>query len=118
MQAAFGWTNSHLHEFQIGGLRFADELAQAERDDDDSKVFDETEVKLRDFTREPGTMFGYVYDMGDNWVHSVCLEELLEHESAPKVARCVEGARARAPGGRGRAKRLPGISGGGARSLA
>jgi hypothetical protein len=24
LQAAFGWTNSHLHEFEIGGLRFGD----------------------------------------------------------------------------------------------
>ena len=29
--------------------------------------FDEMEVRLRDFTREPGTTFRYVYDMGDNW---------------------------------------------------
>lgn len=24
LQAAFGWTNAHLHEFEIGGLRFGD----------------------------------------------------------------------------------------------
>lgn len=94
-QAAFGWMNAHLHEFEIGGLSFADELAQGERDDGDPKVFDEMEVRLRDFTREPGTTFRYVYDMGDNWVHTVCLEQSLELEPAPKVARCVEGARAR-----------------------
>jgi Plasmid pRiA4b ORF-3-like protein len=55
------------------------------------------EVRLRDFTRGPGTTFRYVYDMGDNWVHTVCLEQSLELEPAPKVARCVEGARARPP---------------------
>jgi hypothetical protein len=97
VQAAFGWTNSHLHEFEIGGLSYGDELFDAERDDDDPKVFDEMEVRLRDFTREPGTTFRYVYDMGDNWVHTVCLENSLELEPAPKVARCVEGARARPP---------------------
>lgn len=72
-------------------------MAQGERDDDDPQVFDETEVRLRDFTRVPGTVFRYVYDMGDNWVHTVCLEKHLELEPAPKVARCVEGARARPP---------------------
>jgi hypothetical protein len=97
LQAAFGWMNAHMHEFEIGGLNFADELAQAERDDDDPKVFDEMEVRLRDFTREPGTVFRYVYDMGDNWIHTVRLENSLELEPAPKVARCVEGARARPP---------------------
>ncbi len=97
LQAAFGWTNSHLHEFEIGGLSYGDELAQGERDDDDPKVFDEMEVRLRDFTREPGTEFRYVYDMGDNWQHTVRLEDSLELEPSPKVARCVEGARARPP---------------------
>jgi hypothetical protein len=37
LQAAFGWMNAHLHEFEIGGLNFADELAQGEREDDDPR---------------------------------------------------------------------------------
>ena len=97
LQAAFGWMNAHMHEFEIGGLSYADEFAQGERDDDDPKVFDEMEVRLRDSTREPGTTLRHVYDMGDNWVHTVCLEQSLELQPAPKVARCVEGARARPP---------------------
>ena len=83
LQAAFGWMNAHLHEFEIGGLSYGDELADAERGDDDPRTFDEMEVKLRDFTREPGTIFRYVYDMGDNWVHTVCLENSLELAPAP-----------------------------------
>jgi hypothetical protein len=97
LQAAFGWTNSHLHEFEIGGLSYGDELANAERADDDPRVFDEMEVRLLDFTGKPGTTFRYIYDMGDNWVHTVCLEKHFGLEPAPKVARCVEGGRARPP---------------------
>jgi hypothetical protein len=97
LQAAFGWTNSHLHEFEIGGLSFGDEFADAERADDDPRTFEEIEVRLLDFTRKPGTVFRYVYDMGDNWVHTVCLEKCVSLEPAPKVARCLEGARARPP---------------------
>jgi len=97
LQAAFGWTNSHLHEFEIGGLSYGGEWADAERGEDDPRTFEEMEVRLRDFTREPGMTFCYVYDMGDNWVHTVCLEKHLEVEPAPKMARCVEGARARPP---------------------
>jgi hypothetical protein len=98
MQAAFGWTNSHLHEFEIGGLRFGDMgIANAENGPDDARVFDEMEVRLRDFWREPGTSFRYVYDMGDNWEHTVVLEKHLEVEPAPKVVRCLGGARARPP---------------------
>lgn len=87
----------HMHEFEIGGLSFGGEGVGAERMGDDARTFDEMEVRLRDFTRQPGTTFRYVYDMGDNWVHTVCLEKHLELESAPKGARCIEGARARQP---------------------
>jgi Plasmid pRiA4b ORF-3-like protein len=97
LQAAFGWTNSHLHEFEIGGLRYGDELADAERAEDDPRTFEEMEVRLRDFTREPGTTFSYVYDMGDNWVHTVCLAKHMAIEPVPKAARCLEGGRARPP---------------------
>jgi hypothetical protein len=98
LQAAFGWMNAHLHEFEIGGLRFADaDVANAENGRDDSRAFEEMDVRLRDFTRQPGTTFSYVYDMGDNWVHTVCLEKHVAVEPAPKSARCVEGARARPP---------------------
>jgi hypothetical protein len=97
-QAAFGWMNAHLHEFEIGGLRFGDaDVANAEIGRDDSRAFEEMGVRLRDFTREPGTTFSYVYDMGDNWIHTVCLEKHVAIDSAPKVARCTEGARARPP---------------------
>jgi len=87
VQAAFGRTNSHLHEFEIGGLSYGDELADAERGDDDPRTFVEMEVRLRDFTREFGATFRYLYDMGDNWVHTVCLEKHISLEPAPKVAR-------------------------------
>ena len=50
LQAAFVWMNPRMDELEIDGLSFADELAQGERDDDDSKVFDEMQVRLRDFT--------------------------------------------------------------------
>jgi Plasmid pRiA4b ORF-3-like protein len=98
LQAAFGWMNAHLHEFEIGGLRFADaDVANAENGRDDSRAFEEMDVRLRNFTRQPGTTFSYVYDMGDNWVHTVCLEKHVAVEPAPKSARCLEGARARPP---------------------
>jgi pRiA4b ORF-3-like protein len=98
LQAAFGWTNAHLHEFEIGGLRFGDaHIADEGEGPEDGHAFEEMEVRLRDFTREPGTRFSYVYDMGDNWVHTVCLEKRVALELAPKLATCTGGARARPP---------------------
>ncbi len=98
LQAAFNWWNCHLHEFRIGGLRFADpELLEDGAFENDPRVFDEREVRLRDFDREPGTRFSYLYDFGDSWRHSIEIERLLALEVAPKLAACLDGARARPP---------------------
>lgn len=97
LQAAFGWTDSHLHQFVIGGLRYGDaEFAEAERiDDDEPRTFDATEVQLKDFClyRVDALSFEYVYDFGDNWVHRVTLEKQLVVKPAPKKASCMEGGR-------------------------
>jgi hypothetical protein len=47
LQAAFGWTDSHLHEFNVGGLI----VGAPEFDEDglsDHQTFEATEVWLRD----------------------------------------------------------------------
>jgi hypothetical protein len=98
IQAAFNWWNSHLHEFRIGGLRYGDpELLEDGAFEDDARVFDEREVRLRDFDREPGTTFTYLYDFGDDWHHTVEIEKLLACDVPRKVAACIAGARARPP---------------------
>jgi hypothetical protein len=97
IQAAFGWWDYHLHEFQIGGLSFSDpDLVQPEFEGD-PRVYDEREVQLLDFSRGEDINFVYVYDFGDDWHHLVEFEQLLVVEPAPRVARCVDGARARPP---------------------
>lgn len=95
LQAAFGWTDSHLHEFRIGGLRYGDPFLL-----DDGfggpRIFDHTEVRLQDFVgRDAG--FTYAYDFGDDWQHLIQIEEWLALDPAPRHARCLEGAWARPP---------------------
>nr|WP_276315868.1 plasmid pRiA4b ORF-3 family protein [Paracoccus sp. pheM1] len=95
LQAAFGWTDSHLHEFRIGGLRYGD---PALLDDGfgGPRIFDHTEVRLQDFIgRDAG--FTYAYDFGDGWEHQIRIEEWLALGPAPRHARCLEGAWARPP---------------------
>ena len=46
IQAAFNWWNYHLHEFQIGGLRFGDAAAAYEGScEDDPQVFEQLEAE-------------------------------------------------------------------------
>ena len=94
IQSAMGWTDSHLHEFEVGGLTYGDTWSlSAERTDDDARVYDAQEVRMRDFSREPGVAFTYVYDFGDNWRHTVTLEKLVAASPAPKKPSCIGGAR-------------------------
>lgn len=98
IQAAFAWWNSHLHEFEIGGLSFGDP-EQCENGElaDGRQTIDEGSIRLTDFTRKPGTKFTYLYDFGDNWHHPVTIERFISLETLPQTARCIDGARARPP---------------------
>jgi len=97
IQAAFNWWNSHLHEFRVGGLRYGDPDGEDMTFEDSPRLFDEREVKLQDFSREQSVRFTYLYDFGDNWRHSVKIEELLALDIEPRLATCIDGARARPP---------------------
>jgi hypothetical protein len=87
LQAAMGWTDSHLHAFDVCGLTYGDiELLSMERMDDDARIFDANDERLRGFGRLSGTAFKYLYDYGDDWRHTVTLEKLLAAKPAPKAA--------------------------------
>ncbi len=96
LQAAMGWTDSHLHQFEIGGLCYGDvHVLNLDLADGFARAFDSTIVRLRDFRFRKGRRlsFTYEYDFGDNWRHTVTFEELLAETPAPKTAICIDGAR-------------------------
>lgn len=96
IQAAFNWWNSHLHEFRIGGLRYGNvEILTEDAYEGDPRVFDSSDVRLRDF--EQGTNFGYFYDFGDNWHHTIEIEKFSSQDDAPQHATCTAGANAKPP---------------------
>ncbi len=71
LQAAVGWTNSHLHEFVTDHARFG-------VPDDDWLDIDGSgrdplrrQVETGVLLRELGPRFGYRYDLGDGWEHDV-----------------------------------------------
>ncbi|MDT7577571.1 MAG: hypothetical protein QOH17_3904, partial [Pseudonocardiales bacterium] len=91
VQAAMGWTNSHLHEFEIGGARYG-----PPDPDWDTDVSDEATVKLFRLLGQ-GDRLRYVYDFGDNWRHTLTVEKILEPEVGVQYPRCVAGRRACPP---------------------
>jgi hypothetical protein len=68
LQAAIGWTDSHLHEFQTpDGRRFGVPDEQDAWDDLAPPLADETTAGLRDL----GAESVYLYDFGDGWTHDI-----------------------------------------------
>jgi Plasmid pRiA4b ORF-3-like protein len=92
-----GETVQALPGLDIGGLAYSDpELVQPEFEGDPTTI-DERQVRRRDFQPGDRVRFLYVYDFGDDWRHSVELEQPLVLEPAPRVASCRDGAQVRPP---------------------
>ena len=93
IQAAFGWWNYHLHEFEIDGTRYGD----PDPDDDwGPPTVHERRVRL-DTVVTVGSTFGYLYDFGDGWSHRVTVEKVLPAETGTTVPACIGGRRACPP---------------------
>jgi hypothetical protein len=94
IQASFGWTDSHLHQFIIGGLVFG--APEFDEDGvDERTIFEAAEVHLHDFDFDnvPNPQFLYEYDFGDSWLHSIDVEARIPRQQSSKHPTCIAGAR-------------------------
>jgi hypothetical protein len=94
LQAALGWQDYHLHEFEIGGLRYG--VPDTDYDLSGEVVKDST-IKLSKVLPRKGASLLYTYDFGDSWAHSVVLEDIVSMEPDTTYPRVVDGARACPP---------------------
>lgn len=94
LQAAMGWTNSHLHEFVIGAESYGPTEPWAEPTPD---VRSDRAVRLADVVTTPGMEFTYLYDFGDDWTHRIVVESMRPAAAAAYHALCLDGARACPP---------------------
>jgi hypothetical protein len=93
-QAAMGWEDYHLHQFQIGEQVYGvpdDEFDFEEFDD-----IDEDTVLFSEVATAP-MRFSYQYDFGDNWQHEVVVEAIEPVPLVLKFATCIDGQRACPP---------------------
>jgi hypothetical protein len=97
IQAAFGWWNYHLHQFQIGGVRYGP--PEPEGMDFGLETEDETEAWLSDLLPKSRQIVRWIYeyDFGDGWRHEVLFEGYPPAEPKAKYPLCLEGARACPP---------------------
>ena len=89
-----GWTNSHLHQFEIDDVQYGDpELLDDGLDDFECEDF--SVIKLSQILPKDGKrfQFSYEYDFGDGWEHDVLFEGCLQATKGKRYPLCVEGAR-------------------------
>lgn len=98
IQAAMGWTNSHLHQFEIGKQYYGDPMLM-EEDFDERGFKDSTTTRLRDVVPENRKRFRflYEYDFGDGWEHEVLFERRPAADPEAEYPLCTEGAGACPP---------------------
>ncbi|MEX0718574.1 MAG: plasmid pRiA4b ORF-3 family protein [Planctomycetaceae bacterium] len=98
IQTAMGWTNSHLHRFEIGGMWYCDPNLM-EEDFDEFECEDSTTTKLSRLvpSGRKKLRFIYVYDFGDSWTHEIVFEGTRPSEDGKPLPVCVEGERACPP---------------------
>ena len=97
IQAAFGWENYHLHQFEIDGVRYSQPAPDG--DDFDMDFEDETDVLLSKLLPKSSrtNRWIYEYDFGDGWRHEVLFEGFPPNDPKAKYPLCLEGERACPP---------------------
>jgi hypothetical protein len=93
IQRCMGWDDYHLHLFEIDGEQYGDPRQWDGQLDGEG----ERRVKLGQLVAAGVKKFGYDYDMGDGWHHTIQVEKVLEPEPGVRYPRCTAGARACPP---------------------
>jgi len=102
IQEAFGWTDSHLHQFGSGPHLYGPEtecyLCPFQVDEGETGIPEE-QVRLDEVLAEAGDKLYYSYDFGDDWQHVIKLESVRARETdtagpdpAPRAV-CTDGRR-------------------------
>jgi Plasmid pRiA4b ORF-3-like protein len=87
IQAAMGWTNSHLYEIRAGDVSWSTPYP----DQDWAGFLDARKARLGDVLEDVGTKtLKYLYDFGDGWEHTIKIERLIDPEPGTPYPRLIE----------------------------
>ncbi len=89
IQTAFGWMNSHFHQFVDGRTFYQPEAEVGEFPS--MKMVDSAGVRLSELLQKKKDKIVYEYDFGDSWEHEVLLEKVLPADPNQPLPFCVKG---------------------------
>jgi hypothetical protein len=84
IQISMGWTDSHLHSFEIHGQSYQKKYEEFFEEDD---FIETSEFKVKQLKKKDKIL--YIYDFGDSWDHKIEVEDILK-ESEFKPPFCVK----------------------------
>ena len=88
IQAAMGWTNSHLYDLRFGDVSWSRPYPEADWEGD---FLDARKVRLGDILEDIGRKkLTYLYDFGDGWEHSIKVERRSDPEAGMLYPRLIE----------------------------
>ncbi|WP_148222442.1 plasmid pRiA4b ORF-3 family protein [Rhodococcus opacus] len=95
IQSAFGWENSHLHEFSVGPAHSgggvfipADDIPHR---DVEGRAVAEEAVLVGSLLGSVGDQLTYLYDFGDDWIHHIVVEAVDAPDPDSPAALCLDG---------------------------
>jgi len=100
IQDAMGWLDCHLHEFTMVDPSTGRKAQIGIPDDEferDRDTLPGWECDIAKYFALDKRLAVYTYDFGDNWRHSVRLEEIVPREKDIAYPRCLAGRRACPP---------------------
>jgi hypothetical protein len=92
LQNVMGWENSHLHEFRVGKVSYAEPGPGQSGTTLNSK-----KMELRAVARKEKDTLMYIYDFGDGWEHKLIVEKISAPKSGKDYPLCLGGERACPP---------------------
>ena len=95
IQAAMGWSDSHLHRFRTGRDHRSPYFVTSFDLDEGDEGLLEDDVRLDQLLNAECAELWYEYDFGDGWDHKLTVEEVLE--APPSAAHCTRGRMACPP---------------------
>lgn len=95
IQDVFQWNHSHLHQFFYYEKLFNKHLIFGIPTDEDEMydmiVYPSWRHKISKYLNLEEPTLKYVYDLGDNWLHLIELENILPTEKGVKYPICIDG---------------------------
>jgi len=98
IQDAMGWSDYHLHEFEIADPSTDLKVNIGIPDEDFGReILPGWKQKIADYFSVENRSVDYTYDFGDNWEHKIQLEKILPRDKNVGYPICIAGKRACPP---------------------